>query len=248
MRNLYEELGTIQKCLDKKNSDLLNELMNEIKDEIFYHCEYEEENESEVLKEVEAEGDEYIKNTNEIPIRISIHSKYDMKNSQWFENQRGYSYKDNYLKNMIDVLNLNPYKVGELLKEKEYKVIDNFTNLKEREGEEKVDYEDFITELENDSCGGCLTFLGYISLEDLIEKDFKINKITIPTGCSCGIFNSFAGGGSLMEIETTKEIVLENNDDINFQITIDNEQDRYSFQRVYGIIKSYYFNKTLIID
>jgi hypothetical protein len=113
---------------------------------------------------------------------------------------------------------------------------------------EIVSYEDFITELENDSCGGCLTFLGYISLEDLIEKEFKINKITIPTGCSCGIFNSFAGGGSLMEIETTKEIVLENNDDINFQIIIDNEQDRYSFQRIYGIIKSYYFNKTLIIE
>lgn len=240
MVNLYERLDVIQKCIEEKSNNELNNLL----DEIFFSCEYEEENEDELLEEVK----EYIKGTNEIPIRVSIHSNWDMLNSQWLENQSGYSYKDNYLKTMIDVLNLNPYKVGELLEDKEYKVIDNFTNLKEREGEEKVDYEDFITELENDSCGGCLTFLGYISLEDLIEKGFKINKITIPTGCSCGIFNSFAGGGSLMEIETTKEIVLENNDDINFQITIDNEQDRYSFQRVYGIIKSYYFNKTLIIE
>lgn len=247
MVNLYERLDVIQNCLEEKNSNSLNDLLVEIRDNIFFSYEYEEENEDKLLEEVE-EVNEYIKGTNEIPIRVSIHSNWDMLNSQWLENQSGYSYKDNYLKTMIDVLNLNPYKVGELLEDKEYKVIDNFTNLKEREGEEKVDYEDFITELENDSCGGCLTFLGYISLEDLIEKDFKINKITIPTGCSCGIFNSFAGGGSLMEIETTKEIVLENNDDINFQITIDNEQDRYSFQRVYGTIKSYYFNKTLIIE
>lgn len=248
MVNLYERLDVIQNCLEEKNSNSLKDLLVEIRDNIFFSHEYEEENEDKLFEEVEEEVNEYIKGTNEIPIRVSIHSNWDMLNSQWLENQSGYSYKDNYLKTMIDVLNLNPYKVGELLEDKEYKVIDNFTNLKEREGEEKVDYEDFITELENDSCGGCLTFLGYISLEGLIEKDFKINKITIPTGCSCGIFNSFAGGGSLMEIATTKEIVLENNDDINFQITIDNEQDRYSFQRVYGIIKSYYFNKTLIIE
>jgi hypothetical protein len=248
MVNLYERLDVIQNCLEEKNSNSLNDLLVEIRYNIFFSCEYEEDNEDKLWEEVEEEIKEYIKGTNEIPIRVSIHSNWDMLNSQWLENQSGYSYKDNYLKTMIDVLNLNPYKVGELLKEKEYKVIDNFTNLKEREGEEKISYEEFITELENDSCGGCLTFLGYISLEDLIEKEFKINKITIPTGCSCGIFNSFAGGGSLMEIKTTKEIVLENNDDINFQITIDNEQDRYSFQRIYGIIKSYYFNKTLIIE
>jgi hypothetical protein len=120
--------------------------------------------------------------------------------------------------------------------------------LKEREGEEKISYEEFITELENDSCGGCLTFLGYISLEDLIEKEFKINKITIPADSFCGIFNSWQGGGSLMEIKTTKEIVLENKEEITFQINIDNKKDNYSFTNVYGIIESYYFNKTLLID
>jgi len=255
MENLYERLDVIQNCLEEKNSNSLNDLLVEIRDNIFFSHDYKEdndltreENEDKLWDEVEEEVNEYIKGTNEIPIRISIHSKYDMKNSQWFENQRGYSYKDNYLKTMIDVLNLNPYKVGELLKEKEYNVIDNFTNLKEREGKEIVSYEDFITELENDSCGGNLTFLSYVSLEDLIRKDFKINKITIPVDSFCGIFNSWQGGGSLMEIKTTKEIVLENNEEINFQITIDNEQDSYSFQRIYGIIKSYYFNKTLIIE
>lgn len=248
MANLYERLDVIQKCIEEKSNNELNDFLIELRDDMLFSCNYNEEDEEDFLKEVDEEVNEYIKGTNEIPIRVSIHSNWDMINSQWLENQSGYSYKDNYLKTMIDVLNLNPYKVGELLKEKEYNVIDNFTNLKEREGKEKVNYEDFITELENDSCGGCLTFLGYISLEDLIEKEFKINKITIPTECSCGIFNSFAGGGSLMEIETTKEIVLENNDEINFQINIDNEQDSYSFSNTYGIIESYYFNKTLIIE
>jgi hypothetical protein len=255
MKNLLENLDVIQKCLNEKNSNSLNDLMDEIRDEIFLSYDYKEdneltreENEDKLWEGVEEEVKEYIKGTNEIPIRISIHSNWDIINSHWFENQCGYSYKDNYLQTMIDVLNLNPYKVGELLKQREYNVIDDFTNLKEREGEEKISYEDFITELENNCCGGNITFLCYVSLEDLIRKDFKLNKITIPAECICGIFNSFAGGGSVMKIETKKEIVIENNEEINFQINIDKKKDSYSFSNIYGIIESYYFKKTLLID
>jgi hypothetical protein len=248
-------ISTIQQCLESQNSNKFYQLLNEIRDEIFLSYNYEEdndltreENEDKLWEEVEEEIKEYIKGTKEIPVRISIHSNWDMINSHWFENQKGYSYKHNYLKTMIDVLNLNPFKVGELLKEKEYNVIDNFTNIQEREGKEKVDYEDFITELENDSCGGNLTFLSYVSLEDLIRKDFKINKITIPANSFCGIFNSWQGGGSLMEIETTKEIVLENKEEITFQLNIDNEKDSDSFSNVYGIIESYYFKNYLKLE
>lgn len=255
MKNLYERLDDIQKSLKEKNSNSLNDLLNELRYDIFLNYDYEEDNEltredneDKLWGEVEEEVKEYIKGTNEIPIRISIHSNWDMINSHCFENQKGYSYKDNYFKTIIDVLNLNPFKVGELLKEKEYNVIDNFTNLKEREGKEKVDYEDFITELENNCCGGNLTFLCYVSLEDLIRKEFKLNKITIPAGCCGGIFNSFDGSGSVMELVTTKEIVLENNEDITFQLNIDNDKDSRSFSNVYGIIESFYFNKTLVIE
>lgn len=255
MKNLYENLDIIQNCLKEKNGNELNNLLEEIRDSYFVYYNYaedneltREENEDVLWEEIEEEVKKYIKGTNEMPIRISIHSNWDMINSHWFENRCGYSYKDNYLKTIIDLLNLNPYKVGEILKDNEYNVINNFTNLKEREGEEKISYEVFITELENNCCGGNLTFLCYVSLEDLIEKDFKINKITIPTGCNCGIFNSFVGGGSLMEIKTKKEIVLENNNDITFQLNIDDKKDSSSFSNVYGIIESYYFNNYLKLE
>jgi hypothetical protein len=248
-------VSIIQQCLTLQNSNKFYELLNEIRDEIFLSYNYEEdndftreENEDKLWEEIEGEIKKYIKDINEIPIRVSIHSNWDMINSHWFENQKGYSYKHNYLKTMIDVLNLNPFKVGELLKEKEYNVIDNFTNIQEREGKEKVDYEDFITELENNCCGGNLTFLCYVTLEDLMKKEFKLNKITIPAGCICGIFNSFDGSGSLMESETTKDIVIENNEDITFQLNIDNEKDSDSFSNVYGIIESYYFKNYLKLE
>ena len=103
MKNLYERLEVIQNCLEEKSNNELNNLLCEIRDEIFFSHEYDEENEDKLWEEANEEVKAYIKGTNEIPIRVSIHSNWDMINSQWLENQSGYSYKDNYLKTMIDV-------------------------------------------------------------------------------------------------------------------------------------------------
>jgi hypothetical protein len=228
---MYNYLSIIQQCLESQNSNNFYELLNEIKDNMFltYYTEDSElTNEENLWNEIENKYSEYINNISHIPLIITIHSNYDCITSHWYENNQGYSYNNNYLKTIIDFLNLNPYKVYKLLKEKEYNVLNNFPNFEDRNNHEKVNYKDFIIELENNSCGGNLIFLCYINLKDLININFKINKITIPINSYCGIFNSWQGGGSLIEIKTIHPIEFKKDNYIQLDVLLN------YFYNVYG--------------
>ena len=189
--------------------------------------------------------EELIRNTGDINIRIEMISDYDCINSFWLENQGGYRYQDSYLKHIADTLKINPKILKKKLTERGIKTSGRFPDKKSREGKELASYDEIAEELENSTCGAnLLTFLGKISLKELYDLNFRISKITIPKGNRCGLYSSWEGGGSLMEIQTEKdtELKLEYNGKIGFKIIADDRkaEEGYSLKDTYGVYDTFF--------
>lgn len=219
------------------------EVIEEFREEIREH--YYNVDDSNVLKEL-------VRNSSNINVRITKHSNYDCINSHWFETQcGGYQYKETYFGAMVDTLKLNPRKVKEMLISKGLKAIGSYPNYKYREGKELVSYTDFWQELENSCCGANnLVFVATLDIQDLIDNNFELNNITIPKGNSCGLFSSFQGGGSVIEMELLQDfkINLSKNGKTkydNFSIEIDgrNCNSGYSIEEAYGVTNSFWGNE-----
>lgn len=220
--------------------DEAEELLEEYRDEINDH--YYSVDDSTVLKDL-------IRNTSSVEVRIPLYSNYDCINSHHFEG--GYSYRESYFGDMVDVLNLNPAKVKKLLVENNVEVYGSFPNYKHREGKELVSYADFWQELENSSCGAnLLVFTGLLNLQDLLDKDFKVVELTIPKGNNCGLFSSTYGGGSVLEMELQRDFKIKL--DVprkkgltkydTFDLLID-DANGYSIDSVYGMCRSFWKNE-----
>lgn len=139
--------------------------------------------------------------------RAQLHTNYDCLVSNW-DLGNTYEYSE-YFKDIVDVLNLNPYWVKQKFQQRGINTVGRFPNLKRRDGKEAVTYDEFATELLNQCNYSLLTFAGMLPLDDLYNSDFaKITHITIPKGNYCGMFSDWQGGGSLMEMKLLRDLTL----------------------------------------
>ena len=278
-----ESRDLLQKCLEKQScedlwskveewyNDAEWEATQEIIKELKNHCidfyDFEEdkveaffdEHDDEIRDEIRERDDstmvnDLIKNTNDIPVRVEMLSNYDCINSCWWESQSGFRYKESYFGDMIDTLRLNPAKVKKTLTDKGYTVYGRFPNKKYRDGKEQVSYEDFCRELEHSCCGAnLLTYIGLVNLRDLYDADFKIKEVIIPKGNTCGLFSSFYGGGSLIEMELKSDVRIRldkaRKDGYGYRLRLDNERSKYecSIKHVYGVCDTFFGKQVNIV-
>lgn len=139
--------------------------------------------------------------------RAQLHTNYDCLVSNW-DLGNTYEYSD-YFKDIVDVLNLNPYWVKKKFQHRGIHTTGRFPNLKKRDGKEAVAYDDFATELLNQCSYSLLTFAGMLPLDELYKNHFgKITHITIPKDNFCGMFSDWRGGGSLMEMKLLRDLTI----------------------------------------
>lgn len=187
-----------------------------------------------------------IRNTGLINISFSLYSNYDCINSFHLESSSGYSYEESYFGAMVDALMLNPAEVKKLLVSKNVKVYGKWPNKKRIP---YVDYNEFFTELVNQSCGACLlTVLGKLDLQTLTEKS---TTYIIPKGNTLGLYSSFQGGGSMINVKLQRDLVIDikklgktKYDHWGLDLDINNQG--YSIKETYGVTSEFFGNNVKI--
>ena len=123
---------------------------------------------------------------------------------------RGYSFEyDGYLKDVIDILCLNPMKVKNELIGRDFKVIGEWSDNSSKNLIEAADYKQFVDELENQTDYMLFTFTGIFPLKQCYDYNFnEFMSIIIPKDNYCGFFNSWNGCGSLMGVQLTRDLKI----------------------------------------
>lgn len=234
-RDTYENSAdNIQKCLNGHNSDFIDmdwvgeacrdsslEELEKLKSTVLSNNKYEhihpllddwlDDNRELILSMIEERDDSTpvtdVAERTKLRARATLYTNYDclMHN---FDMNNTYYY-DEYFKDIIDVLCLNPSKVKQIFNQKGINTIGKWPNKWKRNGNEAVRYEDLAEEMLNQCCYGLLTFMGMLPLSDLFKNDFAEYKtIVIPKGNMCGMFSHWNGGGSLMEMELLRDLYI----------------------------------------
>lgn len=102
-----------------------------------------------------------------------------------------------------------------------------------------IDRESFKHEVLNSMCYTQFIFYGNVNLGDIYEYDFeKWSKITIQPDCMCGLFDTWNGSGSTLEVKLNKPITIKrqygDTEHDNVKILID-EANSYSVEETYGL-------------
>ncbi len=233
-RDNYDDSGElIQKCLNAKSNENLTEnhwesdarrtgseyilksLQNQIlSDNTYNHLhpfidDWLEDNKDEIIEIIEdrdtSEPYREIMGRSKIYGRATLFTNYDCFPHN-FDMGNTYYY-DQYFKDMVDVLCLNPAKVKQVFNQKGILTIGRWPDKPKRNGNETVRYEDLADEMLNQCCYCLLTFMGLMPLTDLYKNNFgEYKTIIVPKGNNCGMFNSWNGGGSLMEMELLRDL------------------------------------------
>ena len=170
-------------------------------------------------------------------LRITMYSNMDCMNSFWFESQGGLSYEESYLGAVIDMLELNPLKVKELLEKDGHTVYGEWPDLPLRIP--YVDLAKFYDELLNQSCPAVnLTILGQANQYDLLKNGTK-GKVIIPKGNRVGFYSSLQGGGSPFDTELLRdfEIDLDGHGETKYDhwgMEVDDPSNAYHLKNCYG--------------
>jgi hypothetical protein len=175
--------------------------------------------------------------------RITQFSNYETLPSNWDMGNK-YQYQD-YFKDIVDTLHLNPAKVKQALNKKGIDAEGIWVNLTYRNGREAVEYDDFADEVHNQTCNGHLVFMGMFPLDVMYDQGFrKYHKIIVPKGNSCGLYGSFNGGGSLLGMELKRDLVLPlqiqgktKYDRFDLELDEQNCCNGYCIDEVYGLIR-----------
>lgn len=221
-----ERLKEVFECVNTDDALNYEDVRDELRDELLDYL------------GVDINFQDLLDRTGDINVRLEMLSNYDRINSHYFETCRGYKYEKSYFGDMVDVLNLNPKKVKAMLTEKGIKTFGKWRNKAHRDGKEYVSYEDFWQELENSCCGvNLLTFMGTISLTDFLKGRSEATQVTIPKGNYCGLYSSFQGGGSVLEMQLKRDFTakLEIKNHLGFRIIADDSDSEYSIREVYGL-------------
>lgn len=144
---------------------------------------------------------------------VVMHSNYDCINSHFYNMQcGGYEYEESYFGDMLDMLGINPAAFKKAYPDycvEGAEFPDKPTRVP------KVTLESFAEELENSSCGACLLTIAfnvhawdYYSqehdeqmLQKLVNK--ALNRLPNEEKVEMGLYSSFQGGGSTMEVVRT---------------------------------------------
>jgi hypothetical protein len=246
-----EDIGKL--LTDKKHATKIeNELYEYNLDHIFEEINSYVKEAAEALSMSEHDIEDYvcvdmnlkdlIKNTRPIPVRVTLFSNYDCYNS--FITEHDY---DGLMKQMVDALNLNPARLAPHIAAIEP---DFWPDKSERDGNEYVRYEDFATEVFNNTTCSLLTFCGLIKLD--LDK-LPIKKFIIPKGNPCGLFGSFHGGGSVFDMRLIRDMEIdlswhgETKGYDCFGLVMDTDREQgYGICDVYGTDESF-FGKELVI-
>lgn len=257
---LYEK---IYDCYDSPNYDYY---LKELSIDLQNRFDIDEDEASEIIEEHYYEitdllhvrdGSDILKklarNSSDIPIRITLHSNYDVLSSGYSCGVYGYEY-ESYFGDLINALYLNPYKVKKMLNDMEITTIGKFPNYKYREGKELVSYEDLHKEMINHSNeSGQLVFVATIDLKDLYKNDFNLNEIVVPKGNNAGIFSSWVGGGSVIEMELQRDFKINLNKKKSkydyWSVKIDARRigNGYTIKEVYGVASDFFGDNIKIL-
>jgi len=234
--------------LEELNIDYIFETKKELKKEILEH--YAEQLECSV-EELEEEFEDYNCSVyidpkdplkgEKVNVRIELYSNYDCINSNHCEGN-AYSFKESYFGDMVNALNLNPAKLKKVMKEQGIEAYGPYPNYKWRNGKELVDYDEFCEELLN-SCSGAnlLTIPAKLDLYEMYELGVDslgdIEEVLIPSGTNFGLFSSFQGGGSILEMSFTMDTNINLKKQWGWGVTAD---DGYSIKSVYGVGSDFY--------
>ncbi len=94
-------------------------------------------------------------------------------------------------------------------------------------------------ELENHTYSmGCITVLAEMTMYELAKLLRNDTQITFPTNAMLGIYNSWNGSGSLLEIELEKPLTLSSKDIFKIQIEGSRYCYEYTVDQTYGLIGS----------
>lgn len=274
---------TIQKCLDAKSDEALYDtlweadarregsgyVLEEIRDRILCAAAYEllhpyieawleeDDNKEAVLEAIEERDNSnpYMEmlSRSRIRARVTLYTNYDCLPHN-YDMGNTYSY-DGYVKDIIDVLCLNPAKVKQAFNEKGIGTTGRWPDKKNRNGKEAVRYEALSDELLNQCCYGLLTFMGLMPLAEMYSHNFAEYKtIIVPKGNNCGMFNDWNGGGSLMEMELLRDLYIpaefpQKTEYDRSEICVDEPGcgHGYCIDEVYGLIPSVWGNEIKLI-
>jgi len=144
--------------------------------------------------------------------RVILFSNYECLTSHYSYGYGEHYEYDGILKQIIDILYLNPRKLRFLMNTRwGVNIKSHFPNLSYRDGKEFVTYLSFIEELENNMGYSLLNFFGEIIEDTNPENRININsikKIIIPKGAKCGLLDHFNGGGSIWDMVLLKDMSL----------------------------------------
>ena len=234
-----EILKDIEKTFDL-SEEFLEEHRDELTDNIYIKC-------------ANATLPDLIKNAWPQSVRLTAYSNYEGIRSDYdYQSFTGYEYSEGF-KDIVDILSLDPQTLKKTLVAKGFKVSWSFPTIKSRIGKEYVSYSDFIQELNNttSSCN-LLTFVWLVDARDFFTHDKPCTRITIPRGNSCGLFDSFQGGWSLIECTLLRDFTI----DIatlhgpssydNWSLDIDDQGNGYSIDSVYGVTREFWWKEISI--
>jgi len=181
-----------------------------------------------------------LNNTRAEPVLGILYSNYEGIGGAWSLDQQGYVYEE-ALKDLIDVLQLNPAEVKAELVDNDRKVSGRWPAKPKRVP--YVSVYQFLREIAN-TASNCnlLTFKGLLDLGDL--KDFS-GKITFHAGNDCGLFDPCCGSGSISEMTLLRDFVVDTSkrygdaDYDHFRLRLDRSL-QYSMNDVYGPTRAFW--------
>lgn len=179
---------------------------------------------------------------NDVLVRVTMYSNYDCINSWWLTRQEIFR-MDSYFGDMINMLHFNPRDIEQALKDKGYETEGKWINAPKKNP--LVTIPDFFQEMENMSCGAnLLTFPGLVNAYELLQCGTNKVVVDIPSKSICGMYSSFQGGGSVLEMSLLRQhrIVVGksygDNGYLKFGLSLDKEAGSRSIKEVYGISNS----------
>ena len=253
----------IQKCIENKSPDHLDENndwrydnQHEWANQVIEDLELNEaeqewiddpDNRSEVMDAIHDRDSsspiQDMLDRTDLPARLMLFSNYDVMNSNYYITQSWWYEYDDIFKQIVDALNLNPFKLLQHIWEY---ILDwsEWPNIPDRDGNEYVSYEDFVSEL-NESIGTCnnLTFLWMLNAWDISYKDeWEYYTVTIPKWNSCGLFDHCTGSWSMLDCTLLRDFTvtldkwLESEYDF-YKLIVDDSDVGYGINQTYGLTR-----------
>ncbi len=234
-----ESPGIFEKCMNNKNPDALYEWsfvsfldcvydaciheINQIKIKILENEKYKEihpyveewlsddENKDQIryLIEERDQSDPISEMVGRTQIRARITQNSNYNTLPTIGELKNICEYNQYFKDIIDILYLNPAILKKHLKNKGIQTKGTWPNLKNRNGKEAVDYESFIEELDGQLYAAELVFLGILPIKSMLENSFaEYSKIIVPEKNTCGFYSSWNGAGSYLGMTLKRDLVL----------------------------------------